>query len=65
MGNPLKISPGVSGGEVFVCRIPLFLGDTLRLDVLMGRVFLKYAILWGMDQVWEGGGVHVGCIVLY
>lgn len=28
----------------------------------MGRVFLKYAILWGMDQVLEGGGVHVGCI---
>ena len=31
----------------------------------MGRVFLKYAILWGMDHVLEGGGVHVGCIVLY
>ena len=45
--------------------IPLFLFDTLRLYFLMGRVFLKYAILWGMDQVLEGGGVHVGCIVLY
>ncbi len=24
MGNPLKISPGVSGGEIFVKRVPLF-----------------------------------------
>ena len=50
----------------FSCeRVPLFLCDILSLGVLMGRVFLKYAILWGMDQVLEGGGVHVGCIVLY
>ena len=31
----------------------------------MGRVFLKYAILWGMDQVLEGGEVFMLDVLCY
>ena len=52
MRNPLKISPGVSLGEIFVKRVPLLRLGFLRLGGFMGMAFLKYGILRGE---WKGG----------